>query len=107
MIELVNVTQPDLNVPSGVNTYEGGAQGGGVTLPLPGLPVSISDIYLKQLNCDQLRQLYETLVHESIHRTRPVMDMIRRPVTHPDIYEEAARRTREVSDLIRNYCKCQ
>jgi RHS repeat-associated protein len=106
MLDLANVTQPDLNVPSSVGTYPGGAPWGGITLPLPGLPVLISDLYLKELNCDQLQQLYEVLVHESIHRTRSVLDMITRPFDHPDIYQEAARRTREVIELIRNYCKC-
>src|SRR5581483_11682061 len=106
MLELVNVTQPDLNVPSSVSTYEGGVSGGGITWPFPGRPVSISDIYLKQLSCDQLNQLFNVLTHESIHRTRPFSDMLRRPINHPDIYEDAGRRTREVSNFIRNYCKC-
>lgn len=106
MLQLVDVTQTDLNVPSSVTTYEGGASGGGITWPVPGRPVSISDSYLKQLNCDQLQQLFNVLVHESIHRTRPFGDLIRRPIVHPDIYEEAARRTRAARDLIRNYCRC-
>jgi RHS repeat-associated protein len=106
MLQLVDVTQSDLNVPSSVSTYEGGVSGGGVTWPVPGRPISISDSYLKQLNCDQLQQLFNVLTHESTHRTRPFSDMIRRPINHPDIYEDAARRTREARDLIRNYCKC-
>lgn len=105
MLELVYVTQDDLNVPDNVTSYEGGAPGGGITWPIPGRPVSISDIYLGPLTNDQLINLFEVLTHESIHRTRPFMDLIRRPIKHPDIYDEARKRTHEAMPFIENYFK--
>jgi RHS repeat-associated protein len=106
MLELVNLTQLDLNVPNSVGTYPGGVPGGGITLPIPGRPVLISDSYLQALNNDQLTQLFEVLTHESLHRTRPFSDLIRRPFDHPDIYEGARQRTRGAMPLISNYFKC-
>jgi RHS repeat-associated protein len=110
MVELVYITQSDLNVPLIVDARDLGTdirgnQITGFTNPIT-LNISVSDKYLERLNCDQVIQLFEIIVHESIHRTRPRMDMILRPSRHPDIYEEAARRTKESVDFIRNYCPC-
>jgi hypothetical protein len=110
MLELVHVTQPDLNVPPSITPRSLGNDVygqpiGGFTNPLS-LDISISDRYLQKLNCKEIGELFETITHESIHRSRPRWDMISRPVTHPDIYADAARRAREAQELIKNYCPC-
>jgi hypothetical protein len=110
MVDLVNVTQGDLNVPKVVYPMDLGQDIygnpiGGITNPFT-LQISINDRYLQKLSCKELEGLFETITHESIHRTRPRSDMFARPSKHQDIYDDAARRTREARDLIRNYCPC-
>ena len=109
MLDLAAMTQPDLDVPSTVSARDLGSDiygspTAGFTNPIT-KNISISDSYLKTLDCNQLKRLFEILVHESIHRTRPRWDMISRPVKHPDIYKDAARRTKEAREYIENYCK--
>jgi hypothetical protein len=110
MLELVYLTQLDLNVPTSVDVRDLGLDVYGN--PISGLTdlftkdISISDRFLKQLDCKQLQGLFDLLTHESIHRTRPRMDMILRPINHPDIVKDAARRTREARRFIENYCRC-
>jgi RHS repeat-associated protein len=105
MLELVYITQADLNVPGTVSTYEGGVPGGGITFPIPGRPVAISDVYLGPLTNEQLVNLFEVLTHESIHKTRPFSDLVVRPFKHQDIYDDARKRTRDARPFIENYFK--
>ncbi len=70
--------------------------------------ISLDDRYLETLNCDQIKDLFEQIVHESIHRTRPRIDMIFRPSKHPDIYDEAKRRAKErYKEIEKRRCGCQ
>jgi hypothetical protein len=66
--------------------------------------ISLDDQWLLPLNCRQRVYLFETIVHESIHRTKPRIDMTLRPVTHPDIYENAKARANEQEELINQMC---
>ena len=63
--------------------------------------ISVNRKFLKELDAAGRRELENTIIHESIHRTRPYSDMWTRPFVHPDIYDEADKRTREVD---RTFC---
>ncbi|HEV7814629.1 MAG TPA: RHS repeat-associated core domain-containing protein [Janthinobacterium sp.] len=95
MLEKVRCNSPDLNVPDHVyisSTF--GGEDTAVTNPMT-LNVTLSSYYNGDLDADGLNSLYKTITHESIHRTKGRMDMIRWPFNHPDIYEEAAKRARD------------
>lgn len=101
LTELARQTQPDVNVPppGSIGTAPFPGDGSAITNPLT-LGVTVDNFYLRELNQEQRRLLLETIIHESIHRTRPRSDMLRRPFRHPDIYEEAERRRREVDEFL-------
>lgn len=95
MLEKVRTNNPDLNVPHTVDissNFDG--QDTAVTNPAT-MKVTLSNYYNGDLDRDGMYSLYKTLTHESIHRTKGRLDMIRRPFKHPDIYEEAAKRAQE------------
>ncbi|MCU9951622.1 RHS repeat-associated core domain-containing protein, partial [Pseudomonas sp. PDM13] len=111
MLELASTMEPDLKIPDEVTVKDLGTDiyGGsivGFTNPLT-KNISLDDRYLKTLTCPQYLDLYEQITHESIHATRPRHDMILRPSTHQDIYDDAARRTAAASRVIRMYCPCE
>jgi RHS repeat-associated protein len=97
LTNLARQTQPDLNVPSRVHT--GSMIGDGVrfTNPLT-LRVTVHEKFLQELNDTDRQGLLQTIIHESIHRTRPRSDMIKRPFDHPDIYDEAQERREKVDE---------
>jgi RHS repeat-associated protein len=101
----VQETQTDLNVPDNVYTIPMPGEGSGITNPFNNT-VSINNDYLKPLNKGWKQRLLETLIHESIHRTKPWYDKWLRPLVHNDIYEEARRRREELErkypDLYKN-----
>jgi hypothetical protein len=109
MLDLAAVNNPDLNVPGSVFVDNLGMAFNG--MPIGGLvdPITssiwISDDYLRSLSCAELQRLYELIVHESIHRTKPLWDMISRPVNHPDIYDDARKRRSDALSNIVTYCK--
>lgn len=98
---LVRDTQPDLNVPTpgSIGTAPLIGNGSAITNPLT-LGVTVDNYYLSELNYQQRQMLLETIIHESIHRTKPRSDMLRRPFNHPDIYKEAERRRREIDSRL-------
>ncbi|WP_277344452.1 RHS repeat-associated core domain-containing protein, partial [Metapseudomonas otitidis] len=111
MLELASTMEPDLKIPDEVTVKDLGTDiyGDsivGFTNPLT-KNISLDDRYLKTLTCPQYLDLYEQITHESIHATRPRHDMILRPSTHQDIYDDAARRTAAASRVIRMYCPCE
>jgi RHS repeat-associated protein len=101
MLNLARETQFDLNVPLTVKVRDLGRDINGN--PILGFTnpitknIRVDDRFLEDLNHDQRLQLLEIIIHESIHRTRPRIDMILRPVRHQDIYDEAARRLRDIT----------
>ncbi len=101
MTEIARETQPDLNVPppGRIGTAPLVADGSAITNPIT-LGVTVDNFYLRELSEQQRRLLLETIIHESIHRSRSRMDMILKPFEHPDIYEEARRRRKEVDESI-------
>ena len=111
MLKLAKETQPDLKVPDKVKVKDLGGNNIGFTNPFTfSRGITLDDRYLEKLSCDQLIGLYEVIVHESIHRTRPRIDSILRPFKHPDIYDEAKKRTTKNQGKIKEKCeeqKCQ
>lgn len=111
MLQIAGMTQQDLRVPDQVDVRPlgqdiNGNNITGFTNPIT-KDISLDTRWLQPLNCDQLFALFETITHESIHRTRPRWDMITRPVHHKDIYDDAARRTREAANYILAFCPCR
>jgi RHS repeat-associated protein len=92
ILEKVRNNNPDLNVPKNVyiSTFFSG-EDTAITNPLT-LNITLSNYYNSFLDSNGLINLYKTLVHESIHRTKGFVDMILRPFDHPDIYAEAEKR---------------
>jgi RHS repeat-associated protein len=110
MTQLASVTQQDLRDPGditvrdlGKNIY-GGEIAGRTTFFTKN--IILDDRWLENLSCDQLKDLFETIVHEMIHRTRSRLDMMFRPVTHSDIYLDASYRTYVLEKEIREHCSC-
>ena len=106
MTDLARINNPDLKVPDTVDTM-GMAEGGlGLTNPFSlGRGVYVNKRFLQVLDCLQILDLYEIIIHESIHRTRSRWDSIWRPLNHPDIYDEASRRAvLQMSDVL-EYCQ--
>ncbi len=95
LTDLVRQTQPDLNVPGRVGTMPMTEDGLGFTNPIT-KSIRVNDSYLDPLDETQMSELLRIIIHESIHRTRPRLDMLRRPFDHPDIYDEARRRASEI-----------
>ncbi|UJB18106.1 MULTISPECIES: RHS repeat-associated core domain-containing protein [Lysobacter] len=80
----------------------------GITIPFAGA-IYVDDRYLQPLTPDQLDLLYNTLVHEALHRTKGGLDAIRRPSAHPDIYNDADARQKiwtSAGRPISNDCSC-
>ena len=110
MLQIAGMTQQDLRVPDHVDVEPLGKDINGndiigFTNPIT-KDITLDSRWLEPLNCDQLFALFDTITHESIHRTRPRWDMISRPIHHPDIYEDAARRTKDASNYILAFCPC-
>ena len=101
LTELARETQPDLNVPpaGSISTFPLFGNGSAITNPIT-RGVTVDNFYLRELTSHQRQLLLETIIHESIHRTRPRKDMLRHPFEHPDIYEEARRRRIQVDKLL-------
>ncbi len=55
--------------------------------------ITISGYYNRNLDDNGMKSLYDTIAHESFHRTKGAADMLRRSFMHDDIYAEAAKRT--------------
>lgn len=93
MTEHVQATQPDLNVDPYIGTFPMMGDGfRAITNPIT-RNITIDNYYLKEdLSTKDLFLLENIIIHESIHRTRPRMDSILRPLTHDDIYKEAEDR---------------
>jgi RHS repeat-associated protein len=107
MLGKARENNPDLNVPSTIDissNFDG--MDTAVTNPAT-LNVTLSNFYNGQLDRDGMYSLYKTIVHESIHRTKGRLDMIRRPFNHPDIYAEAAKRAQDYfKKEAGNECAC-
>jgi len=97
LLELARERNPDLRVPETVKVADFlDPNSLGFTNPFtPSRSITIDARFLQPLTNDERRLLYETLIHESIHRTRPRLDSILRPIHHADIYAEAHRRALE------------
>jgi RHS repeat-associated protein/uncharacterized repeat protein (TIGR02543 family) len=109
MLDLAIRTQKDLNVPDEISaSYIFNCPGCGITNPITN-NITISGYYLEQLDCKGLKSLARVIIYESIHRSKPRLDMILRPFEHQDIYDEADRRVNEkkVLDKINERCECQ
>jgi len=81
--------------PGDIGTGPFPGDGSAVTNPIT-KKVTVDDFYLRELTDIQRLDLLETIIHESIHRTNPRSDMLRRPFKHPDIYDEAERWRKEL-----------
>ena len=104
MTGLARKTERDLPVPSKVKIKDLSGIGAiGFFNPFTG-SVSVDDFFLKEMTCPELMFLYEQIVHESIHKSRP-FDAIKRPRIHPDIYEEAGRRAEGARSEVEKFCK--
>ncbi|MHB8744502.1 MAG: RHS repeat-associated core domain-containing protein [Sulfuricaulis sp.] len=99
LTELARQTQPDLNVPQHIDTMAMTKDGLGFTNPIT-KDISVNKKFLEQLDDAGRKELLDTIIHESIHRTRPRWDMLRHPFDHPDVYDEAHKRTDEVDRKI-------
>jgi RHS repeat-associated protein len=88
-------TQPDLDVDPHIGTFPLRWLGiDGIANPFT-RNITVDTYYLKEdLSPQDLRDLENLIIHESIHRTRPRRDSILRPRTHDDIYDEADYRQR-------------
>ncbi len=64
--------------------------------------IVLSDRYLGQLDNAQLLDLYNSIIHENIHKDCG-NNNTNGPTTHPLVYKEAARRTALASPLILDY----
>lgn len=109
MIGLAAVSQPDLDVPNEVSVRDlgksvDGSDIVGFTNPIS-KSISVDDRFEAELDCEQLKNLLEQIIHESIHRTRPRLDMILRPLRHPDIYSEARSRVDALSSRLEQGAK--
>ena len=104
MLDVVRTSQPDLDVPETVGVLPLPGAGLGFTNPIsPWRGIWIDDRFLETLDCNGLKLLLETLIHESIHRTRPRWDSMHRPVRHPDIYTDAETR-RKLLEAVYDLC---
>lgn len=101
MTDLARRNESDFPVPSKVKIKDLGGKAGFFN-PLTGT-VSVDDFFLGKLTCDNLVYLYETIVHESIHKSRPI-DAMRRPNHHPDIAQEGVRRAQANRAAIEKHC---
>jgi hypothetical protein len=107
MLEVAREKNSDLKVPSTIDIASSfGGMDTAVTNPIS-LNVTLSSYYDGDLDRDGMYSLYKTIVHESIHRTKGRLDMLRRPLDHPDIYNEAAKRAQEFFKTeASNACTC-
>lgn len=111
MLKLAKETQSDLRVPDSIAVKDLGKtiygdEIVGFTNPIT-KNILLDDRYLETLDCDQIKDLFEQIVHASIHRTKPHRDMIRRPVEHPDILAEAkVRAKKKCQEIERRQCGC-
>ena len=106
MTKVAKCKNPDLKVPDYVHISPNfGGVDTAVTNPIT-LSVTLSNYYNGDLDGAGMISLYKTIVHESIHRTRPRIDMITRPFDHPDIYAEAAKRAKDLEGG-KDACLCE
>jgi len=109
MLRLAVRSQADLNVPSKIGVGKFPGNGSAVTNPIT-RNITLDNYYLdKDLDCFELKILLETIIHESIHRTRPRWDSIRRPFKHDDIYKEASDRVKNskfLQEELSRRCEC-
>ena len=98
---------PDLKVPDSIGTMDMWGTGRGFTNPFSwNRGIYVHSMYLKELDCDQLFELFELIIHESIHRSRSRWDSIWRPIEHDDIYAIAAALALfEKAKMEAGYCK--
>ena len=106
MLDLAIVTQRDLPVPGRIGVINLWGYDG---MYIPFTMVILLDVRFEapKLGCPDITQLFRTIVHESIHKREGGWDAFTRPLTHPDIYNEADRRTRDAMPLINKYCENQ
>ena len=71
----------------------------GITDPITEA-VAVNNKFLLPLDDSGRHELLDTIIHESIHRTRSRWDMIWRPFDHQDIYDDADRRTNELDSKV-------
>lgn len=109
MLRLAVRSQADLNVPSKIGVGKFPADKSAITNPIT-RNITLDNFYLdNDLDCLELKLLLELIIHESIHRTRPRWDSIRRPSTHDDIYKEASDRVKNnkfLQDELSMRCEC-
>jgi hypothetical protein len=78
----------------------------GFTEPF-GKDVYLDNKYLGKLDSNQIVELYNTIVHEAIHRDQSAWYLLTHPFEHPEVYKEANLRTKEAEEYIRAwYPKC-
>jgi len=93
LLERARANNPDLAVPDSVKVRDLPGRTTGFTNPFtPSRGITLDSQFLEPLDDKGRRDLYEVIIHESIHRTRPRIDSVLRPITHDDIYAEAAKR---------------
>lgn len=61
----------------------------------------------EHLTGSQLVQLYNTIVHESIHRDQSFLYLVTHPKYHPEVRDEANRRTPEAIPYIKAWYPCR
>jgi RHS repeat-associated protein len=114
MRKLAEKLEDDLAVPSVVYVKDlgitfGGKIIAGYTNPFT-YTVTVDDKYLPNLNCKELHELYQTIVHESLHRTYFILGFfgsVIYPGAHDAIkYKDAPARKYLASPQIRRRCAC-
>ncbi|NOS81046.1 MAG: RHS repeat-associated core domain-containing protein, partial [Nitrospira sp.] len=97
---------PDLNVPEHVDTMDMWGDGEGFTNPFSwNRGIYVHSRFLKELDCNDLFDLFKLIIHESIHRSRSRWDSLWRPRTHDDIYEIAKALALDQRTRVERYCK--
>ncbi len=106
LTDMARINNPDLKLPDTVDTMSMADGGLGFTNPFSlGRGVYVNRKFLEILDCLQILDLYEIIIHESIHRTRSRWDSIWRPLNHPDIYDDARRRAAQQRLDVLKYCE--
>jgi hypothetical protein len=64
----------------------------------------LSDMYLQPLSCGLLVDLYDTIVHEALHKTRGILSGF--GSAHRDVYNEAHKRAAMQAEAIAEGANC-
>lgn len=93
--------QSDVNIGKKYKVKDlGGDLEGLVVIPGGVTRIILDDRYLARLNKDGMFDLYETIIHEGLHRTYSIAENLRMGKEHPQIYQEAYERASSTRALV-------